>query len=276
MQCNYCCRKFSCANESRPGVTCAVLDPATAVSYVREYVKRAPHLRVVGIAGPGDPFANPDETLETFRLVRKELPQIQLCVATNGLNLPAYVGDLAAMGVSHVTITVNAVDPKIGMHIYRWMYWDGAMYEGEDAAAHLWWQQREALRRLKEHDAKVKINSIYIPGINDHHIIEVAREASRLGADIFNVLPLYPVAGTPFENIAEPLNTEVEALRKKAVRYLPQMSHCQRCRADAVGTLEETGTIQQIFPLQPVQEDSLNHPVQDEARGAGVFNPSYA
>ena len=71
----------------------------------------------MGIAGPGDPFANPDETLETLRRVRAKYPEILLCVATNGLNLPPYLDELAKLKVSHVSITVNAVDPQIGAKI---------------------------------------------------------------------------------------------------------------------------------------------------------------
>ncbi len=34
IQCNYCNRKFDCVNESRPGVTSAVLTPRQAVNYL--------------------------------------------------------------------------------------------------------------------------------------------------------------------------------------------------------------------------------------------------
>jgi len=57
VQCNFCDRKFDCANESRPGVTSVLLDPAQAARYVDEVVMKDPSIRVVGIAGPGDPLA---------------------------------------------------------------------------------------------------------------------------------------------------------------------------------------------------------------------------
>ena len=34
IQCNYCDRKFDCMNESRPGVTSAVLGPKQALAYL--------------------------------------------------------------------------------------------------------------------------------------------------------------------------------------------------------------------------------------------------
>jgi nitrogen fixation protein NifB len=100
MQCNYCNRKYSCVNESRPGVTCAILTPRQALEYLRRYTEKLKNLSVVGIAGPGDPFACPSETLETLRLVKAEFPHLLLCVASNGLNLLPYVDDLAALGLS--------------------------------------------------------------------------------------------------------------------------------------------------------------------------------
>ena len=62
MQCNYCNRKFDCVNESRPGVTSALLNPEQAVAYLGGRPgKSAGNISVAGIAGPGDPFANPVE-----------------------------------------------------------------------------------------------------------------------------------------------------------------------------------------------------------------------
>ena len=74
MQCNFCNRKFDCVNESRPGVTSTVLTPPQALAYLDHILERQPEISVVGIAGPGDPFANPEETMQTLRLVRGKYP----------------------------------------------------------------------------------------------------------------------------------------------------------------------------------------------------------
>ena len=63
--------------------------------------------------------------METLRLVREKYPEMLLCVATNGLNAEPYAEELAQLQVSHVTFTVNAVDPAIGAQIYAWVR-DGA------------------------------------------------------------------------------------------------------------------------------------------------------
>ena len=52
-------------------------------------------------------------------------------------------------------------------------------------------------------------------------------------------MPLYPVAETEFANIKEPDCKMIEELRAVGEKYLPQMKHCMRCRADAVGLIGE-------------------------------------
>ncbi len=240
IQCKFCNRQFDCVNESRPGVTSAVLSPPQAMVYLEEVLRQKPNIRVVGIAGPGDPFANPDQTLETCRRVRQRYPEMMLCVATNGLNLSPYLDALAQLKVSHVTVTVNAVDPEIGAQIYSWMRIDKRIKRSREGAQILLDRQLEAIRGLKARNMIVKVNSIVIPGVNDHHIEEVARQMGKLDVDLFNCMPYYPNAGSDFEHLEEPSAQTVNVLRKAASAHVKQMRHCTRCRSDAVGMLGET------------------------------------
>ena len=239
LQCNFCNRKFDCMNESRPGVTSAILPPSQAVPYLEEVAARVKNLSVVGIAGPGDPFANPDETMATLRAVHARFPEMLLCLATNGLGVGPYVEELAALKVSHVTFTVNAVDPEIGAKIYAWIRDGRRPLRGLEAAKLLLERQLDGIRRLKAHGVTVKINSILMPGINDTHIPEVAKVVKALGADVMNVMAFLPVKGAAFEDLAPPDNLEMARVRLQSGLHLPQMAHCARCRADAVGLIHE-------------------------------------
>jgi nitrogen fixation protein NifB len=134
IQCNFCDRRFNCVNESRPGVTTSVLAPHQALSYLQQSLERDPRITVVGIAGPGDPFANVEATLTTLRLTRERYPEMLLCVASNGLNVAPYADELARLKVSHVTVTVNAVDPRIGQQIYAWVRDGRQVFRGEEGA----------------------------------------------------------------------------------------------------------------------------------------------
>jgi nitrogen fixation protein NifB len=237
IKCNYCNRLYDCVNESRPGVTSAVLSPRQAIRYMEEVMRREPRITVAGIAGPGDPLANPAETVETLRLIRERFPEMLLCLATNGLALPSLLPQLVDAGVSHVTVTVNAVDPQIGQRIYGWVRDGKVIYRGAGAAELLMERQFEGIEALASKNIIVKVNTIVVPGINDGHVEEIAKKTAGLGAKILNCMPMHPNRETPFEGIPEPQPAQMEEIRSKARAYLRQMRHCRRCRADAVGLL---------------------------------------
>jgi nitrogen fixation protein NifB len=242
IKCNYCNRKYDCVNESRPGVSSTLLAPHQALVYMEKVLAAEPRIRVAGIAGPGDPFANAEQTMETLHLLRKTFPQLILCLASNGLDLAPHMPELAALGVSHVTVTVNGVDPEITSRIYAWVRSGKFVYRGKAAAELLLARQLEAVRQLKAHGITVKVNTIVIPGINDGHVAEVARTMAALGVDLLNCMAMFPNVDTPFATILEPPPEQMAALRQSAEQFLPQMRHCTRCRADAVGLLEADRT----------------------------------
>ena len=263
MQCNYCNRKHDCINESRPGVTSAVLTPGQAIKYLENVTEAEPRISVVGIAGPGDPFASPTETMDTLQMVRDRYPEMILCIASNGLNIGAYIDELARLNLSHVTITVNAVDPRVTSSIYAWAREGKKIYRKADMAQLLLDRQIDAIKRLKEQGIIVKVNSIIIPGVNDAHIPEVAKRMSELGVDLLNCMPMYPTNGSEFEGIAEPSKELVASIRKEAAKYVPQMLHCTRCRADAVGLLGDDKTVEMAGHLKRCSSLPRN---PDEAR----------
>ncbi len=237
IQCNYCNRKYDCVSESRPGVTSTILTPKQSVGYLEELDSRLPNLSVIGIAGPGDPFANPEETLETMRLAHERFPDKIFCLSTNGLGLEPYIDQIAELNVSHVTITINSIDTKVLAKIYKWVRDGKHIYRGEEGARRLLDKQLACIPRLKAKGITVKINSIIIPTINEDGIKEVARVCSELGADVINCIPLIPVADTPFDNLEQPDPKMVFRVRTLASEHLTLMSHCARCRADAAGLL---------------------------------------
>lgn len=134
IQCNYCNRKYDCANESRPGIVSEKLTPEQAAKKVLAVASAIPQMSVVGVAGPGDPLANPDKTFRTFELVNKLAPDIKLCLSTNGLALPDHVDTIARLKVDHVTITINMIDPEIGAKIHPWIFYGHKRYTGIEAA----------------------------------------------------------------------------------------------------------------------------------------------
>lgn len=248
VQCGFCDRRYSCVNESRPGVTASLLSPEEAVEAARAAAEALPQLSVVGIAGPGDPLADAETTLHTLKGVREALPQCMLCLSTNGLTLPLFADALAALGVGHVTVTVNAVRADVGARIYDWIDDTGLRLRGEDGAALLLERQQQGIRRLSHLGVVVKVNTVVMPGINAAHVADIAQTVSTWGAALMNCIAHLPVAGTRLgaSPASAPSTAYMEGIRKAAGRYLPQMRHCMRCRADAAGLLGSKGILRDV------------------------------
>jgi len=227
-------RDFDCVNESRPGVTSKVLSPQETIELVRKVIHDYPYVKVIGIAGPGEPLANP-ETFETLRLIHEEFPHLIMCISTNGLLLPEKIDELQKYDVGNVTVTLNAVDPAVGEKIYSFVDYHGKHYTGREAAEILLKNQLEGIRMAVERKMFVKVNCVYIPGVNDDHIVEIAKKAGELGAFSFNLIPLIPQY--KFAEIVPPTAAEKKAMQDSCAPYIKQMRHCARCRSDAIGKL---------------------------------------
>lgn len=250
IQCNYCNRKYDCSNESRPGVVSRLVDPHGALKQFRAIKKRAPNLTVVGIAGPGDALANPNATFAALKLIRQEDPTAQLCISTNGLMLAKYADELAAHGVHHLTITINTIDPEIASKIYPWIYYDHQRLRGIDAAQRLITNQLAGLAAATKLGMLVKVNTVLIPGINDGQIAQLSAAVKARGALLHNIMPLISAAehGTYFGLTGQrgPTDAELASARAASGQFMPQMTHCQQCRADAVGTLGGCGNESEV------------------------------
>ncbi|MGE0052805.1 MAG: nitrogenase cofactor biosynthesis protein NifB [Hyphomicrobium sp.] len=266
IQCNYCNRKYDCANESRPGVVSEKLTPDQAMRKVITVANEVPQLSVLGIAGPGDACYDWKKTKSTFDLVSKEIPDIKLCISTNGLALPEHVDELADMNVDHVTITINMVDPAIGEKIYPWIFYKHKRYTGREASEILHRRQMEGLEMLTKRGILTKINSVMIPGVNDEHLKIVNEEVKKRGAFLHNIMPLIsdPAHGTHYGLTGQrgPTHAELKTLQDACAGGANLMRHCRQCRADAVGLLgEDRG---QEFTLDQLPHEISYDPAKRE------------
>lgn len=232
ISCNYCVRKYDCVNESRPGVTSKVITAKEAIERVRFAAKSDSRLRVVGIAGPGDPLSS-NVTFQTLKHVQDEFPHLTRCVATNGLLLPQKLEKLKEVGVTALTITINAVDADVGSQIYDYVTYKGRTLRGKAAFEVLSNNQLEGLRDAADSGMVVKVNSVYIPGVNSDHIVEVAKTVRSLGAYVHNIMPLIPQG--KFAHIPAPSMQQIQKVRHACKGILFQFHNCIQCRADAVG-----------------------------------------
>lgn len=249
--------------ERRPGLTARILAPRDVPALVKATLGSEPRLRVIGIAGPGEPLANP-ETFEALALARQawaesvagidheagsvRAPAPAFCLATNGYLLAAEAGRLAALGVTSVTVTMSAVTPAIAAKIYlRLPGGEEGPAPGatEAGAARMVERQLAGIRSAAAAGLVVKVNTVLIPGISAgdwvteadevavDEVARVALAAARAGAYLQNITPLIPLGA--FAGRRAPSCDELRRARDAAGRHIRQFRLCRQCRADAAG-----------------------------------------
>ena len=186
-----------------PGSPGRALQPKDVVQWVGRLLAEGKTVAMADVAGPGDPLAEPGPALETLRLMRAAHPQVGLTLTTVGLNGAAQAEVLAELGLSHVSVLVDAVDPAVAAALYAWIRPGQRTLALDEAAALLVRAQAEAIAAFKKAGLFVKVNTTLYPGIDDGHVEEIAKAVAMLGADLMAVLPFQPPA-VPAAGCASP------------------------------------------------------------------------
>jgi nitrogen fixation protein NifB len=242
--CAYCNHEFD--RQDRSAAAQRLLTPTQAVEIVGRARALSPALSVVGIAGPGEPLAT-HHALETFAKVHHRWPDLALCLSTNGLMLPERIDAIAAIGVTTLTVTVNAVDPEIQAQIAPAIIWRHRRLDGVEAAERLIDNQLEGIARAAERGITVKVNTVLIPTVNEDHIGDIAEWVAHAGAHLINILPLLPQHG--FTHLQTPGLMKRYVARADAERHLRVSNHCQHCGADACETQIDSDPTKLLFGI---------------------------
>lgn len=216
-----------------------MLSPEEALTRYLAAKQKVKNLTIVGIAGPGDALANWPLVKETIGRIKDVDREAQFCLSTNGLLLPELVDELKATGINFLTITVNALDPRVGRKIYRYVHWQGKDVSGEAGFQILSRNQQNGIRMAVERGIICKVNAVVMAGINDTCIRPIAAQAASLRCYLFNAISLIPVQGSEFEHIPVMDKGKIHSIRQQCGDFIKQMYHCQRCRADAIGCLKD-------------------------------------
>ncbi|MEF2229713.1 MAG: radical SAM protein [Pseudodesulfovibrio sp.] len=215
------------------------MQPEEAANWLDGVIADGGKVGIVGITGPGDPMATPGPTLRTLRLVRERHPDISLCLTTVGMGADRYAEELAAVGLSHVTLLVDAVDPGLAEDLYAWIRPATRTVPLADAARLLVDGQAKAVAAFKAAGIPVKINTTIYPGHNDGHVEDVARAMAALGADIMAVVPFWPGRGGA-EFPPTPDMDLLEDIRGRVANHINVMPSWEEC-AEALAGLEKRG-----------------------------------
>jgi len=141
-------------------------------------------LRITG----GEPLVRRD-ILTLFRGLSRHLASgalHDLTLTTNGSQLGKYAGELAAMGIRRVNVSLDTLNADKFRAITRWGALDQVL-AGIDAA-------------LKA-GLKVKINAVALKGVNEDDVVPMIRWAHGLGMDItfIEVMPLGEIDAARFD-----------------------------------------------------------------------------
>jgi nitrogen fixation protein NifB len=230
--CNYCERTIGpeARSSGGPGSAERLISPDEAAARVNA-IKPLGWLHVVGIAGPAEPLASP-ETFETLRLIHAAYPDLVLCLSTNGLNLEAALVELLHLGLRALTVTINTTQPRTASRLYAWADIGGERLRGPQAAADILTRQWRGLAAAAETGLLIKVNSVFVPGLNDADLLAVARRAAALGAHRHNIMPLIPRGR--MRDHRPPSRQELAAVQRECERWIPQFRGCTQCPADVI------------------------------------------
>ncbi len=212
----------------------AAMLPEEAINWLERILADGSDIGIVGITGPGDPMAVPDLTLRTLRRVRGRHPEIPLCLTTVGLGADQYAKELKKIGLSHITLLVDAVDPEIAERMYAWIRPSTKTLPLAEAARMLMNEQAKAVTAFKKAGVVVKINTTVYPGYNADHVEAIASSMAALGADIMAVVPFWPGEESG-EFPATPDMDLLETVRDRAARHINLMPAWEECGEALIG-----------------------------------------
>lgn len=221
--------RFAPTARPKPAMT-----PEESVAWLGNVLNAGHAVDVVGITGPGDPLASPDATLRTLRLVRDAYPDISLCLTTVGINGALYAPELADIGLSHITLLVDAVAPEVAEKLYAWVRPSTKTVPLPQACRDLLNEQAKTVSAFKAAGITVKVNTTVYPGYNAGHVEDIASAMATLGADIMAIVPYTPADGVedaPADSGVELMTT----VRDRASRHINLMPAWDECGEGIVG-----------------------------------------
>lgn len=231
IKCKYCMDGYDCVNESVTKHKSTLLLPQQAAERFVRAKEKIIGIKVAGISGPGEPLANFDEVRETFKLIRNADPNVILCISTNGLMLPIYASHLISLGITHVSVTVNAVTPETGAKIYDYITYLGNVYKGEEGANILIQNQMSGISYLSSKGIMVRMNCLLFGGINQHEAADICLMAKECGCVNVNLVRVNDYLGINQEPISM---SEYLNIQNECQKIISQFTYSNICNAEAV------------------------------------------
>lgn len=206
--------RFASTQASTPAML-----PLAALAWLDEVLGQGNPVTEVEIAGPGDPLASPEPTLETLGLLRKRHPHLKISLTTLGIGGEQYAKILAGFGVTRVTMLVDAVDAGVAEKLYAWIRPANKTVPLATAVAILFAEQAKAVPAFERAGIEVRVQTTVYPGYNDAEVEKIANLMAGLGVRTMAIAPFTPTAGD--DNLLPAPDRELMVkLRNRAAQHL--------------------------------------------------------
>lgn len=207
-------------------------------------------ITTVAIAGPGDPLATPELTIEAAQLIHKHYPALDICIPTMGIGSSDCASQLAEAGVTHVEMRVEAVRAEIIEKLFAWIRPGLKTVCIAEAAKVLLTEQREGISSLSFHGISVSILTTLYPGYNIDHVAKIASEMVELGAEGIALVPYAPHPGAEVD-LEKPQESDIREAEKRAASHLSlRKSLCEGIPDISAADDTEPETVQIPGPSQ--------------------------
>lgn len=236
-QCLYCSYSVhqNIAHGDLPGVASKCLqNDADLTEYLEGKTRKQPNARIIGVSGPGDILADLSVLSNFLSVAAHRFPDHKLCLCTSGLGFDAAESILIdAPQLSFISFTVNTLRPETAALIY---FAESNLISQAEA---LLAQQQRAVRVCVAAGLRVKINTVFLPGLNADEIGALFGYYSDLGVSVLNLTQYKPGDRRNLPHLQYPRTEYAQRLKSKRKELcragLRLKTNCRQCRSDYSG-----------------------------------------
>ena len=229
--CRYQIDKNITENTNRPGSAGRVVSTYSEIyDYMAEKIAEHENCKIIGVSGPGDPLENLYSLKILNDILEKYYPQCTLCICTNGRKFISSQETIITLSkLQYLTITINTLNPDTATKLY-------SSINKPEEAEELFKNQIYAIEYMKSLEKKVKINTVYMPGVNSNEVLDLHTALLKLHVDCFNLMPYINIHGVSPSSAQNHYDSEILKVRMQLQeKGIPLTCLCKQCRSDYCG-----------------------------------------
>lgn len=222
LMCNFCSKDSDCVcNGNSPQFLSKSMTPRQAVNYAILSTLHNKRIKAIKISGPGEPLFN-SQTFEVLKRLNIELPEYILSVSTNGLILKDKVQELCSLNVKRVEVSINGFKKSVVRNLCSRIILDNYVIINSDRMADtLINAQKDGIKECINKGIDVKVNTIYIPKVNDSEIFDLAHKCRSMGVKSMRVISSKP--GGKMSTISSASISDLVSVQQKLMKIMDEV-----------------------------------------------------